>query len=234
LLNITARKAGATEHQGFISTLKKLWKNEYFQTAVVIGLIALAVFGFWYGTQAVLNTPYPLSAVESGSMCIPYGAACDGWTHPFDRTLHVGDLIVVQGVNPEDLNTNYPNSDIIVFHEPNQPSTLIVHRIISEQEINGTHYFKTKGDGNGNDWPATPEYGMDSWPSYPNGVPQDLVVGKVIMRVPWVGHLALFMRNSFGVPLVIIIILLIVIVEFVLPLFRQKPKDASPVDAGKH
>ena len=220
--------------QSFIATLKKLWKNDYFQTAVVIGLIALAVFGFWYGSQAVLNTPYPLSAVESGSMCIPYGAACDGWSHPFDRTLHIGDIIVVQGVDPHDLNANYPDSDIIVFHEPNNPTELIVHRIISEQEINGTLYFRTKGDGNGNDWPATPEYGMDFWSDYPYGVPQDLVVGKVIMRIPWVGHLALFMRNSIGIPIVIALILIIVIIEFVLPLFRPKQKNVNQVEAGKH
>jgi signal peptidase I len=212
------------EQQSLTATLKKLWKNEYFQTAVVIGLIALVVFGFWYGSQAVLNTPYPALAVVSGSMCIPYDGACDGWSHPFARTLHIGDLIVIQGVNPADLNANYPNSDIIVFHEPSDPTELIVHRIIAEQEINGTLYFRTKGDGNGNKWPDTPEYGMDDWSGYPNGVPQNLVVGKVIMRIPWVGHVALFMRDSFGVPLVIIIIVLVVIGEFLIPLFRHKTK----------
>ena len=219
-------------------TKHKLWKNEYFQTTVVIGSIALAVVSFWYGSQAVLNTPYPLSAVESGSMCVPYGAACDGWSHPFDHTLHIGDLIVVQGVNPGDLNANYPDSDIIVFHEPNKPTELIVHRIISKQEINGTLYFITKGDGNGNNWPSTPEYGIDHWSGYLDGVPQDLVVGKVIIRIPWAGHLALFIRNSLGVPIVIAFILLIVILEFVLPLFRQKTRNQTEngiqVDAGKH
>jgi signal peptidase I len=133
-------------------------------------------------------------------------------------------LIIVQGVNPADLSANYPNSDIIVFHEPSDPTELIVHRIIDEKEINGTLYFRTKGDGNGNKWPNTPEYGMDNWSGYPNGVPQNLVVGKVIMRIPWVGHVALFMRDSFGVPLVIIIIVLVVIVEFLIPLLRHKTK----------
>ena len=220
------------EKQGLTATLKKLWKNEYFHTAVIIGLIALVLFSVWYGSQAVLNTSYPVSAVSSGSMCVPYGGACDGWTHPFDSTLHVGDLIIVQGVNPEKLNTNYPDSDVIVFHKPEDPDELIVHRIISKQEIDGKLYFTTKGDGNGNDWPATPEYGMDRWNGYPNGLPQDLVVGKVIMRVPWVGHLALFMRNSLGTPLVIVIILVIVIFEFILPLFRQEKTDAG-IDSGK-
>jgi len=220
------------EKQSLTATLKKLWKNEYFHTAVIIGLIALVFLSVWYGSQAVLNTPYPVSAVESGSMCVPYGAGCDGWTHPFDYTLHVGDLIIVQGVNPEDLNADYPNSDIIVFHKPTNPDELIVHRIISKQEIDGKLYFTTKGDGNGNDWPATPEYGMDNWNGFPSGVPQDLVVGKVIMRVPWVGHLPLFMRNGFGIPLVIVIIVLIVVYEFVLPLFRKKPENGDVVESG--
>ena len=219
--------------------LKKLWKNEYFQTAVVLGLIVLIIFGFWYGSQAVLNTPYPALAVISGSMCIPYDDQCDGWVslnHPFARTLHKGDLIIVQGVNPEDLNINYPDSDIIVFHEPDNPDELIVHRIVAVDNVNGTLYFRTKGDGNSPiKWPDTPttsEY--DPWKT--NGIPgvrQDLVVGKVVMRIPWFGHLVLFMRNSVGLPIVIALIIIIVILEFVLPLIRgKKPseqqKEAQP------
>jgi signal peptidase I len=212
--------------------LKKLWKNEYFQTAVVLGLIVLIIFGFWYGSQAVLNTPYPALAVISGSMCIPYDDQCDGLislTHPFARTLHKGDLIIVQGVNPEDLNINYPDSDIIVFHEPGRPSELIVHRIVAVDNVNGTLYFRTKGDGNSAvKWPDTPttsEY--DPWKT--DGIPgvrQDLVVGKVVMRIPWFGHLVLFMRNSVGLPIVIALITIIVILEFVLPMVRgKKPSE---------
>jgi signal peptidase I len=203
--------------------LKELWKNDYVQTAVVIGLIALAVFGFWYGSQVVLNTPYPALAVVSGSMCVPYDGACDGWTHPFDHTLHIGDLIIVQGVDPEDLNANYPDSDIIVFHKPSNPDELIVHRIVAVDERNGTLYFYTKGDGNGFDkWPATPqttEY--DPWNSG-RGVPENLVVGKEVMRIPWIGHIVLFMRNSIGLPIVVALIILIIIVEFVYPLLKGK------------
>jgi len=209
------------------ATLKKLWKNEYFQTAVVIGLIALAVFGFWYGSQAMLNTSYPVLAVVSGSMCIPYNGACDGWTHPFSQTLHIGDLIIVQGVAPQELNANYPDSDIIVFHKPSDPDELIVHRIVAKEERDGILYFYTKGDGNGfNKWPATPEKTeYDPW-NGGAGVPEDLVVGKAIMRIPWLGHVVLFMRNSIGLPLVIVLIILIVIVEFVVPLIRgKKPSE---------
>jgi signal peptidase I len=212
--------------------LKKLWKNEYIQTAIIIGLIALAVFGFWFGSQAILNTPYPALAVVSGSMCIPQNDACDGWTHPFSRTLHIGDLIIVQGINPADLNANYPNSDIIVFHKPEDPSELIVHRIVAEEERNGTLYFYTKGDGNSRvKWPEIPPpEDYDPWNNR-QGVSEDLVVGKVVMRIPWVGHIALFMnprQNPWGLPIVIALIILIVILEFVFPLMREKkPTEQS-------
>ncbi len=216
-----------------IKSLKKMWKNEYFQTAVMIGLIVLVVIGFWYGSQAVLNTSYPALAVKSGSMCIPYDQDCDGFSHPFDRTLHIGDLIIIQGVDPASLNDDYPNSDIIVFHDPRYPGEtdeLIVHRIVKTEVIDGKIYFYTKGDGNGDKWPSMNAFSeYDPWP---NGgrIPQDLVVGKVVMHVPWIGHLVLFMRGSFGVPVVVVIVVLLIIIEFVIPALRKEKQQPSKQD----
>jgi hypothetical protein len=219
------------------ATLKKLWKNEYFQTAVVIGLIALAVLGFWYTVEIVLNTPNPALVVVSGSMCIAQDAQSNEWTHPFARTLQIGDLIIIQGVNPADLNANYPNSDIIVYHDPRYPinsNQLIVHRIVAKNEINGTLYFQTKGDGNGPDsekWPnpVDPAY-YDSW-NLPNGVPQGSIVGKVVMRIPWLGNLVLFMKwvveQPFGLPVIIALIMLLVIAEYIAPLLRGRKAPAA-------
>ena len=120
-----------------MTTVRNVWKNEYFKTAVAIVLVVAVVFGLFFGLRSALNTPDPALTVVSGSMSIPYDAAdYNFWltiATPFDRTLSVGDIIIVQGVNPEDLNTNYPHSDIIVFHDPEPGSynTLIVHRIVS-------------------------------------------------------------------------------------------------------
>jgi signal peptidase I len=226
--NISALNRGTA----LTANLKKLWKNEYIQTAIVIGLIALIIFGFWYGSQVVLNTPYPALAVVSGSMCIPYDGACDGAFHPFARTLHIGDLIIVQGVNPADLSADYPNSDIIVFHKPGDPDELIVHRIVAKEERDGVWYFYTKGDGNGaNKWPSTPSISdYDPWNDR-QGVPENLVVGKVVMRIPWLGHLVLFMRNSIGLPIVIALIIILVIIEFVVPLLREKKPPTQQKEA---
>jgi len=212
---------------------KKMWKNDYFKTIIAIALIIAIVLVFFFGLQLGLKTSYPLLTVESGSMSIPYDGNDNFWlsfTHPFDRTLSIGDIIVVQGVNTKDLNTNYPNSDIIVFHSP-ITGELIVHRIISSETVNGVTYYETKGDGNGNPWPQPTVLGQgtDPWDyNNPPGVPQNLIVGKVIMRIPWFGWITLFMRsNSLGLPIVIGIILLLVILEFVVPIIRGGDKKSN-------
>jgi hypothetical protein len=182
----------------------------------------------FFGLQWALHTPYPALTVVSGSMNVPYGTSdYNFWltlATPFDRTLSVGDIIIIQGVNPKDLNTNYPNSDIIVFHDPYNPSDLIVHRIVSTETVNGTKYFITKGDGNGNRWPQTPQGGFDPWDSNsPPGVPASMVVGKVVMRIPWFGWVTIFVRDDpLGLPVIIAIVMLIAILGFVLPVFREK------------
>jgi signal peptidase I len=211
------------EGKSLTATLKRMWKSEYFQTVVVIGIIVLLVFGFWYGSQIFLGTPYPALAVVTGSMCIPYDGSCDGWADIFERTLHVGDLIIVKGVNTEELNSEYPNSDIIVFHRPNNPDELIVHRIAAVEVINGEVLFYTKGDGNPtNKWPnPISETEYDPWGS----VSADQVVGKVVMRIPYLGHIVLFMRNSLGLPLVVALIILLVVIEFILPLLKEKKPE---------
>jgi signal peptidase I len=199
------------------ATLKRLWKNEYFKTAITVVIIIAIVFGFWFSSQWILNTPYPALAVASGSMCQVHHMNCDGWSHPFARTLHVGDLIIVQGIEPEDIMAEpYPYGDIIVFHRPGVSSQgdLIVHRAIGKT-INNETRFTTKGDGN-----TSP----DSWE-----VPEASVVGKVVFRIPWIGHVALFMRESHGIFVMIILIAILVIVEFIFPVFSSKEsKETAP------
>ena len=211
-----------------LSVLTKIRRNEYFKSTIVIAIIVSMVLGFFFGLELVLGTAVPVRVVESGSMCVPYGGACDGWlslTHPFAHTLHKGDIIIIQKINPADLSANYPNSDIIVYQNPTDlTSTPIVHRIIATYEVNGTIYFQTKGDGNGDKWPAvTQEYDSNTIWHTGQGVPQDLVIGKVVMRIPYFGWVTLFLRNNpWGLPVIIAIILLLVVVEFVIPLVRGK------------
>ena len=211
-----------------VSVFTKIRRNEYLKSAILIGIIITVVLGFFFGLQLALGTSVPVRVVESGSMCIPYDAACDGWTHPFERTLHKGDIIVIQKVNPADLNGNYPNSDIIVYENPTEPnSTPIVHRIVKIQTLNNTLYFQTKGDGNsGSKWPKIPnagEYDSNTLWTTGQGVPQNLVIGRVVMRIPYFGWITLFLRgNSWGLPVIVGLILLLVVLEFIIPIIRGK------------
>jgi signal peptidase I len=219
------------------STIKRIRNNENFQTILVIALIVISLSGLWFGAQVILNTSItPVLAVTSGSMCIPYGSGCTDWhsiTHPFDRTLHTGDLIIIQGIDPKRLNIEYPNSDIIVYQNPwypTDPNEKIVHRIVGSTEINGTLYFYTKGDGNPyNKWPNTLYSGeYDPW----SPIPAEMIYGKVIMRIPWLGHLPIFMQNLSGnlgfnisyivILAIVIIIMLLVVNEFVMPFLKWR------------
>jgi len=213
-----------------MNTTIRVRNNEYAKTLIVIALIVGIVLGFFFGLQLILNNPVPVRVVESGSMCIPYGRLCNGWlslNHPFARTLHKGDLIIIQGVDPKDLNTNYPNSDIIIYENPTDPtSTPIVHRIVTSYEVNGTLYFQTKGDGNDDKYPQMPpvrEYDSNTIWTTGEGVPQDLVAGRVVMRIPYFGWITLLLKdNPWGLPLIIAVILLLVVLEFIIPIIKGK------------
>jgi signal peptidase I len=187
--------------------LSKLWKNEYFNMALTIILPIIIVLVFWYGSQIVLNTSQPFLAVDGNSMCTLVNCT---WSHPFSRTLHNGDLILIQGVNPEQIKVGLHDGDIIVFV---RGDILVVHRAIgSYVNSNGTLCFYTKGDN--------PTLAQD-----PGSVPYYNVKGKVVLRIPWLGYIALFLHDSFGIYLIILLMILVIIVEFAIPAFSSKEDE---------
>lgn len=229
-----------------VNTLQRLWKNENFKTIIVIAIIPIILSGFWFGLPKALNTEmFPVFTVISESMCIP--PSCNVFSDAFERTLHVGDLIIIQGVDVKDLKTDYPNSDIIVFRDPTKavddPNANIVHRIVDVVEVGGKLYFHTKGDGNGypNVWPQTPTQGIDPWRStaedptstYDGAISQDYVYGKVVMRIPWIGSMAILSQRFSIIPIILVLLIIfIVIFEFVLPLIKKR-RNVSTQDSTK-
>jgi len=196
--------------------LKELWKNEYFQTVFMLAVFVTGICVFWIGITWGLRTGYPLLAVASGSM---------------RPTLEVGDLIVVQGIPASEVHTAVKTDtqpgDIIVFHIPQVHSDatdeLIVHRAVDNITLNGLVYFRTCGDAAG-----SPDY----WPSDYRGenytwrgmISEKLLVGKVVGRMPWIGNIHLFMRGSFGMYIIVLLLVLIVIIEFVWPYLSKGKK----------
>jgi len=209
------------------SRLGRLWRDDSFQTVVMIFFIVSIVFGFWYGSRLFLNTQYPMLAVASGSMSLTQPDSA--WSYPFAPTLHTGDLIIIEGVNPQDVyaapyNASGRSGDILVFQLPGSDE-LIVHRAIENVTSDGKVIaFITEGDGNGG-VPGPPANGY---------VPVQYVIGKVVMRIPWVGNVALFMRNSNGVIVIVVIILILIVIEFALPeVTGKKPADEKDKQVEK-
>ena len=183
-----------------VATLKKLWKNEYIQTAITIALILSVVFGFWYGTQAVLRTEYPALAVASTSM-LP--------------TLNVGDLIIVQGISPDQVHASYLNGDILVFRNKYDQNELIVHRAVMEQNTSSGYVFYTKGDNVGGDKDQ-----FSPWPA-------SLLVGKVVGRITWVGNFALLMHTRENMYIFTIVIIILIVIFLTLPFDFEKKEETD-------
>jgi signal peptidase len=171
-----------------------LWKNEYFQTIVSVALVVIIVFGFWFGVRAALNTPYPALAVASGSM-LP--------------TLNVGDLIVVQGTPPQQINAQYMTGDIVVFRDPYGPDKLIVHRAVRKELRDGLYWFYTHGDNN---------------PTGEEIFSEGFLVGKVVGRVPYVGNFSLFTQSLGDSYLLVVLIIIIVVIILSFP-FTSEDED---------
>ncbi len=176
-------------------TLKRLWKNEYFQTAITMALILIIVFGFYYGAQAALGTKYPLLAVSSESMF---------------PTLNIGDLIIVQKIDPANINAEPINGDILVYE--NERGDRIVHRAIDKKyKGNGAWLITTRGD-------AYPKNPGETWDS-------GRLIGKVIGRIPAIGNIPLFLHSGENI-YILFIALIIILIILMLP-FGSKNEGKS-------
>jgi hypothetical protein len=58
------------------------------------------------------------------------------------------------------------------------------------------------------------------------------VIGKVVLRIPWIGHLALLMRDQSGVYLILALIIIIIAVELVLSLIGSKEAQTKKDEAA--
>lgn len=134
------------------------WKEEIKSTAkyIIIGLL-LSIF-INQGLGYALHTEKPVMAVVSDSM-VP--------------TFYRGDLIVVKGINPEEIELG----DIIVYQTPYK-NIPIVHRVVAIEEKDGKLYFYTKGDHN---------TFLDQNSGIAPPVEEAWIKGKMILVIPKLG-----------------------------------------------
>jgi len=211
--------------------LKRLWRNEYFRFLVFAVIILASLTSFWFGSVFILKTDHPYLTVSSGSMCrrgietAHSTTNCDGFTCIFYPTLHIGDLIVVKGgLDPSEIKAApYPEGDIIVFRSPNNPEILVVHRAVDKKYENGHWVFTTQGDG---------LLRTDRWVKK---LTEEYIVGKVIFRIPLLGHIPLFLHTPLGNAVYILVLAFLVILlvwDLISPIILSR-EETSEDSEGK-
>ena len=125
-------------------------------------------------------------------------------------TLERGDLLLLQGRAAEDIGVG----DIVVYTTPGYDAP-IVHRVVSIEEVDGEIRYYTKGDNN--------DYVDAGYRTHED------IVGVLVTRIPYLGHISLFLKTEIGTAIAIILILLILIVpEFVCKDEEEEEKEVSP------
>ncbi|MGN1334399.1 MAG: signal peptidase I [Anaerovoracaceae bacterium] len=107
-------------------------------------------------------------------------------------TFHSGDLIIIKSVDP----ANLKEGDIITFHTIIMNEyALNTHRIAEIKEVNGIRSYVTKGDNN--DLEDT------------HLIADGDIVGKYVLRLPYMGNVMHFLSSSTGFLVVIVLPMLI-------------------------
>uniref|UniRef100_UPI003AB12C01 signal peptidase I n=1 Tax=Allofournierella sp. TaxID=1940256 RepID=UPI003AB12C01 len=94
-----------------------------------------------------------------------------------EPNIMTGDLVITREVDPAGLQVG----DVIAFREG---QSVITHRIIETQQVDGQRQFVTKGDNNNT---------QDS-----RLVPYSAVEGKYLMRISSLGDFAMFLQTPVG------------------------------------
>jgi len=162
--------------------------REWRTPVVLTILLLLAVTASLIIVRTVAGVRYPFLAVVSESM-VP--------------TLRVGDVVVVSRVDVDSISTG-PDGTIIAFIRPEEPNDIIVHRAYDKLTVSGRVYFRTMGDNN-----PSP----DPWL-----VPADLVVGRVVLKIPLFGYTILIFKTIPGIAGLIALASAVVLADSMIPM----------------
>jgi signal peptidase I len=164
---------------------------------VDVALVAVLVVLAGAGATAVISGRYQLRPVLSGSM---------------RPGLPVGGIVVTERVPVSSLQVR----DVVVFHSPDQPQELIVHRIISLTPGPSGLVVKTQGDANTIPDPWTVSLRGDT--AY-----------RAVYSLPLVGYVAVWAHGPAGRLALMITGLLIILAAAASGLIaRRRSTSRSP------
>lgn len=117
--------------------------------------------------------------------------------------IKINDMIINQRVKAYELKVG----DIITFVSEGKitEGLTITHRIIAiTQNATGEYLFRTKGDANET---------ADDWL-----VPEDNIIGKALIKIPFVGYIQSFITNFYGFVIIIITPFLLIVIYDIIKL----------------
>lgn len=120
-----------------------------------------------------------------------------------------GDVVINEGIEPWEAEVG----DVVTFHDPEDQSKLLTHRVVSTKDTGSHIWFVTQGDANNT---------KERW-----RVPATGEIGRLVYTVPWVGHLAVFARSKLGWALLIGIPLLLILIEELVRIWRPRPDEGG-------
>ena len=145
------------------------WEKEIKETLIYLVIGIVLAYSLNIGLGHALDTKKPVMAVVSTSM---------------EPTFCKGDIVVVKGVNPEDIKVG----DIIVYYNPYRHFP-VVHRVVAINREDSKIYFITKGDNNRTN--PLPDQVLGIAPP----VTPEMVWGKVIYVIPKLGWPRVFLTE---------------------------------------
>ncbi len=127
--------------------------------------------------------------------------------------INVLDAVVTMRVDAKELQKN----DVITFvsKDPTHSGITVTHRIVGvKQTESGSYAYRTKGDNNNVEDQTLVSY--------------DDVIGKVMIRIPYIGYLQQFLTTRFGWLLVIVLPCLFIVVGDIVKLVKTVVVGNAP------
>lgn len=101
--------------------------------------------------------------------------------------IDIGDIVIIKNTNSVKIG------DTIAFRKN---SSIIVHRIVDEIEVDGKIMYQTKGDNN-----VVPDTEL---------VDYENIEGIYSYKIPFIGNILLFLYNNLAILIIVIVIILII------------------------
>lgn len=122
-------------------------------------------------------------------------------TGSMEPTIMVGDLVVAKEVQPEQIKVG----DIITF-KGETSQNITTHRVKEVLNDGITIKYITQGDANNT--------------KDPNPVKSNLLIGKIVKRIPKIGSLMNFMKENLQI--IVVIIFAVVLLNFIVKNTKKK------------